>query len=291
MKHFQKFQWLGFILLLMAVVVGCEMFGDSDLSSPVGSTEIAPNTGMLANFWVGRGQNKFEVFSGNEVVQVGTPEGDYLLKYSVKIPTKDGGFEIQEFSIVFTAEEGGASLVIGLKPGDEIWEVQLIPGDVPEGATPVIEKEGVAIFLWPEDESSFSLDDFEMPEDEDLILIILIADGLIAPVIVDDDGIEININIEIVINGELQVAKYTITTNVIPGTVGGTITPEELEGVPFGSSRSFKIHPNSGIFDDIEDVTVNGESVIAYVQDLGNGDGHLVIHGISENLEIEVTFK
>lgn len=295
MKHFQKVQWAVFIIILMMGVVGCEMFGDSDLTSPVSSTAVAPSTDMLANFWIGRGHNKFEVASENEVLQVGTPEGDYLLKYSVKMPTEDGGFVIQEFAIVFKAGEDGVFLTIGLKPGDEIWNVQLVPGEIPAEAIPVIEKDGIAIFLWPGDESSFTVEDvFEEPEGEEFKIIILIVEGEIDPVVVNNEGLEIEIEIEVEVQNELnleQRGKHTITTAVIFDTVGGTISPERIDGVPYGASRSFKIHPNSGLFDDILDVTINGVSVIGAVKELGNGDGHLVIHDITEDLGIEVTFR
>lgn len=297
MRYFQKMQWVGFIVVLMLGVIGCEMFGDSDLSTPSSSTGLSPNSDRLANFWVNRGQNKFEVTTGNEVIQVGTPTGAYLLQYSVKMPLADGGFEIQEFSIVFKTGENGALLTIGLKPGDEIWGLQLIPGEISENIQPVQTTEEVAIFIWPGDESSLTVDDvFEMPEnDADIRIIILIAEGVIAPIVVNGEGLELNIQIQIEIDSELPITKYTITTNVIPGTIGGTITPEKEEGVPFGSSRSFKIRPNSRVFTDILDMTIEGKSgkvsVLDYVQELGNGDGHLVIHDITENLIIEVTFK
>lgn len=291
MKYFQRVQWVGFIIILMLGVIGCEMFGGSSLTTPVGSTGVAPGREMLANFWVGRGQNKYEVSSEDQELQIGTPEGSYLLEYSIKVPSADGTFDIQTFAIVFKAGEEGALLAIGLKPGDDIWEVQLIPGDISAGVTPVMEQNGVAVFLWPDDESSFSVEDvFEEPAPEDFVLIILIAEGVIAPLYINNDDSDSDIQIDIIEEDESSDGggKFSITTKV---SGGGSISPSSVDGVPYGSSRSFKIRANSRKFEDILDVTVNGTSVIGQVQKLGNGDGHLVIHDITEDLVIEATFQ
>jgi hypothetical protein len=83
--------------------------------------------------------------------------------------------------------------------------------------------------------------------------------------------------------------KFDVTTSV-EGS-GGSIKPFGTKQVPKGASISIKIQPDSGNFDDIADVTVNGVSVKSSLQELGNGDGHLVIHDVTEDLEVVATFS
>lgn len=86
-----------------------------------------------------------------------------------------------------------------------------------------------------------------------------------------------------------ETEKFNVTTSV-EGS-GGSIKPFGTKQVPKGASISIKIQPDSGDFDDIADVTVNGVSVKSSLQELGNGDGHLVIHDVTEDLEIVATFS
>ena len=86
-----------------------------------------------------------------------------------------------------------------------------------------------------------------------------------------------------------ETKKFNVTTSV-EGS-GGSIKPFGTKLAPKGASISIKIQPDSGNFDDIADVTVNGVSVKSFLQELGNGDGHLVIHDVTEDLEVVATFS
>ena len=88
---------------------------------------------------------------------------------------------------------------------------------------------------------------------------------------------------------DLETEKFNVTTSV-EGS-GGNIKPFGTKLVPKGASISIKIQPDSGNFDDIADVTVNGVSVKSSLQELGNGDGHLLIHDVTEDLEVVATFN
>ncbi len=52
--------------------------------------------------------------------------------------------------------------------------------------------------------------------------------------------------------------------------------------------------PDSGMFEEIS-VTVNGEDFTGYLQQLGKKEGkqkgHLVIHGVDDDLEVVATFE
>lgn len=269
MKHFQKIQWIALALIVILGVVGCEMLAPDSNVGPTAPVEVLSNPAHLANFWVGRGQNKLGVYKGEELLQIQAPEGEYLLMYTTNLGT---------FYVVFKAGPEGAFLAIGLQPGDEVQQVILQKGTIPDDAPPLPEsREGVYIYFWPGNPTVTSWEVI-FTADPSVALIFLIIDGKINT----DSGV-----IEIL--PVTQEPEIPVQINITgPGTV---IPPGPIILRPKNSSLSLKFRADSGNFNDIVDVQLNGISVIAQVQDLGNGDGHLVIHNITEAIMVEVTFQ
>lgn len=265
MKHFQKIQWVALALLVILGVIGCEMLAPDHSVGPTAPVDVSPDPAHLANFWIGRGQNKLMVYQGEGLFQVGTPAGTYRLTYSIKF----GG----TFHIVFIAPEGGAVLTIGLLPGDVIWSVSLQQGEIPEGAPgPVVEYDGIKVFLTPSVPSEVTLNQVFISID--VAIIWVIVEG--KPV---DDG-------SITVLGSLE-RKHEVTTSV-----GGNcyFTPPIYQGVPDGASRSFKITPYANII-QVEILGGTPPSVIllpAQIQQTG-GDGHIVLHNITNDMELRAT--
>jgi hypothetical protein len=266
MKHFQRIQWGVLVLILVLSVVGCEEFAQKHTVGPTVPTGLSPNPMQLANCWVGRGQNKFGVYTEPGLLQVQAPAGVFLLMYRTNLGA---------FYFVFSSTDG-AFLAIGLLEGDELHEVTLQEGTIPDGTTPEFESEGVNIFCWPGSTTAVSWENVFVIKPA-TVLIVLIRDGEIVT-----DNLDIVILDIPKVEGPPQ--KFSISTEV-EGT--GDVWPSSLEGVPRGASRSFKFRPGANLVD----VTLNGVSVIDAVQFLGNGDGHLVIHDIKEDIHIVATFN
>ncbi len=248
-RLYQKIQWVAFILILMMGTVGCEMLGSNSVS-PTAPTDVSPGPAQLANFWVGRGQDKFDItLEGTGAFTVNVLAGSYLLEYVTDLGT---------FYIVFKADTS-VSLTIGLQPGDNVSEVTVQQGTITVSDDQALAtQEQVLIFAWPADPVLWG---FVFDVDLSVELIILLEGG----------GIP----------GWTETAeegKCTITTQVVGG---GTIKPAGPITKPCGSSHSFKFKPGPPA---LTDVTVNGVSVIDQVQILGNGDGHLVIHKIDGDI-------
>lgn len=274
MRSFQKIQWM-FVVVLLIGLVGCNS-GDGGLTTPttVTGSDAGPTltigSASPANFSVGRGQNKLGVYvpEKRDGFQVQVPEGAFMIEYSVK----GGG----TYFIVVTAEEEGAVLGIGLLEGFIIDDVLVYEGNIaPTAPDPEIAKEGVKIYVWPGSETYAQqtwTGVFVM--NPSIVVIILVLDGEI------EEGQEIE---------EIKCIN-TIRTYVNDPTKG-KITPAGPLERPCNSSASFTIEPASGNFGDIKDVLLNGISVKAQVQELGNGNGHLVIHKIDMNIEMKVEFQ
>lgn len=279
MKQFQRVQWLVLLVVVALVATSCQ-FGDRsrhNVTSPITDPVDA------ANLWVGRGDGRLTIAPTTKLLQFRTPAGTYLLQYQAKTENEDGTFSISgTFAMVFTAGADGAMITIGLLPGAELWSVSLQPGAIPDGVTPVMEDGDVLVYLTPAMSTTVAWEGV-FTIDFDIELIVIMADGELNEELED---IEI---VEVATPPLPEVVKlWTIYTNVNDDTLG-TITPA-LEQAPDGSSRSFKIHPVSGVFADIDQVMVNGTDVTAQVQKLGNGDGHLVLHNITSDVFIEVVF-
>ena len=246
MKQFQKIQWVAYVLILILGVVGCESLAPDSNVGPTAPVDVSPDPAHLANLWVGRGQDKFEITQeGTSAFTVNVPAGSYLLTYWT---------DLGEFHIVFKTASA-TTLTIGFQPGDNVYHVTVQQGTitVPDEQALVVQGD-VLIFTWPEHP--------EIPES------IIINLGVII-VLLEDGGIP----------GETEGGKCTITTQVAGS--GGTIKPAGPITKPCGSSHSFKFKPGPP---ELTDVLINGESVIDQVQILGNGDGHLVIHKIEKDI-------
>lgn len=271
MRSHQKVQWLVVVLSLLIGLVGCDN-GDGGLTTPA---DVSVGDASPANFWVGRGSDKFGIYKQDNMFQIQAPEGAYLLTYTIQ----GGG----AFHIVFSAGEKGAFLAVGLLPGHVLADVTLFEGEIPEGVKPEIEKQDVNVYCFPGSKTNLTWETV-FKFSPVMVIIVLVADG---EIVVGD--LDLDIDIEPM---EPVKCTKTIKTRVFDGTFSGYVNPPEMVA-PCGSSRSFKI-----IIDDpagfvpgttVEDVKLNGVSVLNQVQILGNGQGHLVIHHIRENIGMEVT--
>ncbi|MBD3308894.1 hypothetical protein GF339_20945, partial [candidate division KSB3 bacterium] len=264
---FRTMQWIALVLVLLMGMAGCSFFDQHDSSSPTAPVGSAT---QLANFWVGRGQDKYEVNVGDDELHVGVPAGAYLLTYTTENGT---------FYIVFEAEES-VMLVIGIPGDDEVLEAYIQAGTIDlEGLGEEIEPiEGDRYIVYALPDETLDLPDwFEVFEEgENFLIIELIVDGEI--VLEEDEGEDGEGE-----EGEENGLKHEVTISV-DGS-GGTVKPSGTKLVPDGASISIKIQPDSGNFADIANVTINGEPFMDYVQELGNGDGHLVIHGVDQDLD------
>jgi hypothetical protein len=275
MKSYQKLQWLVVVLSLLIGLVGCDS-GDGGLTTPANITVGSAGDASPANFWVGRGGNKFGIYKQDNSFQIQAPEGTYLLAYTIQ----GGGI----FHIVFSAGEDGAFLAVGLLPGHMLADVTLYEGEIPGGVEPEIEKQGVKVYCFPGSTVNVTWQTV-FKFSPVMVIIVLVADG---EIVVGDPDIE---------SLEPVRCTKTIETNVIGQTLVGTVNPPEEEA-PCGSSRSFKIkvYDPAGFVPDpdgtaggtVKDVSLNGVSVLNQVQVLGNGEGHLVIHNIQEDIKMLV---
>jgi hypothetical protein len=271
MRSYQKVQWLVVVLSVLIGLVGCNS-GDGGLTTVTANISVGSvGDASPANFWVGRGGDKFGIYNQDNMFQIQAPEGTYLLAYTIQ----GGGI----FHIVFSAGEDGVFLAVGLLPGDMLDDVTLYEGEIPEGVEPEIEKQGVKLYCFPGSTVNVTWQTV-FKFSPVMVIIVLVADG---EIVLGDLDIE-----------ALEPDKCTkeITSVVINNTYAGIVDPPERVA-PCGSSRSFKIivYDAAG-FDPgttVEDVKVNNVSVLNQVQILGNGQGHLVIHDIQENIGIEVT--
>jgi hypothetical protein len=259
-------------------LVGCDS-GDGGLTAPASTGSASP-----ANFWVSSGGDKLGVYSGEDFLQIQVPAGAFMLEYIT---------DLGIFQIVFSSEDG-AFLAIGLLPGDKLHNVNLYEGTVPEGVTPdqTCSVPGVSIFYWPGSTTVLSWGN------------VFVINPLVAVIVIMQNGV-------LVLSGDFEIIElpepvepkeyFTIETWVNDETLG-YITPEGPIERPAGSSKSFQIHhktrdlnlgdplqqypPPDGHTEDF--VFVNKVNMNDYVQMLGNGDGHLVIHGIDMDIEIEI---
>ena len=253
MRQPQRLYWtLGLVILILGLV-GCELID----SGNVGPTDPADMT-QLSNFWVGRGQDKLGVYQEKGFVQVSVPAGSYLLTYTTDLGT---------FFIVFSSEEG-ALLALGLQEGDTLRSITLQQGTIPDTVTPTQTQEGVSIYYWPGDDT----------EEVDLV-------AFLAEIFTSDPDVEEIILVE---EGEVTGPEYepkrTITVNV---TGSGTVTPSGTFTRPKGSSQMFIFETYANLID----VKINEQSVMPAVEELGNGNGHLVVHSIDTDLTIDVEFQ
>jgi hypothetical protein len=208
--------------------------------------------------------------------QVQAPEGEYLLKYTIQ----GGG----TFHIVFSAGEDGAFLAVGLLPGDLLDDVTLAKGEIPDDVEPEIEKQGVRVYCFPGSTVNVTWKAV-FKFDPARVIIVLVVNG---EIVIGDLDFEVE---------EMEPQKCTkeITTEVTGTTYTGSVSPAEREA-PCGSSRSFKIIVNDTLgfvaapppAGTVKDVKLNGDSVLNQVQVLGNGQGHLVIHDIQEEIKMLV---
>jgi len=261
----------GIALLLVALAVtGCTLFDNNQHNTPV--SPIGDAT-QMQNFWVGRGQEKFEVAAVGEELQVSVPEGSYILEYTSTYGT---------FYIVFKALFS-VTLFIGLESGDVVQNVYLYTGEISDDVVPIQENEFYKVYELPgEEEASDWYDSFTGEMD----VIVLMAGGevFLEEEEGEDDGEDGD---DAVVGG-----KWTVTA-IADGA--GTIKPE-TKMVPNGASVSLKIRPDSRNFADILSVKITQVTsgvetdVTSYVQQLGNGDGHLVIHGVDDDLDVAVEF-
>ena len=262
MKQFQKIQWLALALILILGIVGCESLAPDSNVGPTAPVDVSPDPANLANFWVGRGQNKLGVYTSETVLQVEAPAGSFLLKYV----TLSG-----IYYVVFSSEEG-VFLAIGLLDGDDLLDVSLWEVPISDTATPDPTSpspgEGVLIYYWPGSTGVTWEGVVVFGEINWSAEIIIIKDG------------EIVENPDFVIVGLEQVEPRTFTLTTEVQGAGGFIWPDYLTRIPEGASRSIKFRPYP-----TTDVLVNGVSVMP-IQQLGNGDGHLVIHDIREDIHV-----
>jgi len=263
MKQFQKIYGVAFILILAVSMFGCEMLGPEHSGGPTAPADGAPNPADLANFWVGRGQDKFGITQeGTGSFTVSVLAGSYLLEYW----TYSGG----PFYIVFKADTS-VSLTIGIQE-ENLLTVTLYHGEITDGATELATRgtpqRPVLIFAWPADpdvgwDSVFDADPYVEP------IVLFEGGGVVGDGVGDGDGD----------GGDGR--KCTIT---VEPPVGGTIKPAgPTITKPCGSSHSFKFKPGPPA---LTCVTIDGGSVFDLVQKLGNGDGHLVIHKIDRDITL-----
>ncbi|GAK49695.1 hypothetical protein U14_00918 [Candidatus Moduliflexus flocculans] len=257
------------LLLVMFAISGCMLFDSTRQNTPVSPVGDAT---QMQNFWVGRGQDKYEVSSSGEQLEVSVPQGSYILEYTTTYGT---------FYIVFKALFS-VTLFIGLESGDVAQDVYLYTGEISDDVEPIQENDLYKVYELPaEEEASDWYNSFTGEMD----VIVLMTGGMIF--LEEDEGEDAGENDDAVVGG-----KWTVTA-IADGA--GTIKPE-TKMVPNGASISLKIRPNSRNFADILNVTITQVTsgvktdVTSYVQQLGNGDGHLVIHGVDDDLEVAVKF-
>ena len=264
MRYYQRVQWLAVVFILLVGLVGCDS-GDGGLTAPA---NVPAGSASPANFWVGRGGDKLQIYQGGSGFQITVPEGAYLLTYVTHFGV---------FNIVFSSEEG-AFFAVGLLEGDELTDLYLQEGDIPEEAVPVEEKEGVKVYCRPGVTAGGGLPSVFTGWGP---IIIIIQGGVVVP---DNPFMVIIVLTDPIVENTGPGKNYTIWTYA----EGGSITPKGPLEVPGNSSRSFKFIPNTLPFDKTTDqVYVNGVNVTPQVQVLGNGQGHLVIHKIHEHIYIE----
>lgn len=259
------------LLLVMFAVSGCMLFDSKHQNTPVSPVGDAT---QMQNFWVGRGQDKYEVSSSGEQLEVSVPQGSYILEYTTTYGT---------FYIVFKALFS-VTLFIGLESGDVAQDVYLYTGEISDDVEPIQENDLYKVYELPAEEEA---SDWYSSFTGEMDVIVLMAGGMVfvedeqGEDVSDDDGEDVAVS-----------GKWTVTS-VAEGA--GTITPA-TKMVPNGASISLKIRPDSRNFADILNVTITQKTsgaesdVTAYVQQLGNGDGHLVIHGVDDDLEVAVKF-
>lgn len=258
------------VVLATLAVTGCMLFDDQQQTTPVSPVGEAT---QLQNFWVGRGQDKYFVTADGEQLEVSVPQGSYILEYTTSYGS---------FYIVFKAISS-VTLFVGLQPGDVVQNVFLYLGEISDDVVPIQENGDYKVYELPGEEN---VSDWYDHFTGDIDVIILMVDGVV--IIEDDADGEIDGEDDGEDDGDDAAAdgKWEVTATA---SGGGSITPAS-KIVPNGASISLKIKPDSRNFEDILSVTVNGEDVLPYVQELGNGDGHLVIHGVDADLEVVAKF-
>lgn len=266
---------VGIVVVLAAfAITGCMLFDDQQQATPVSPVGDAT---QLQNFWVGRGQDKYSVTTGGEQLEVSVPQGSYILEYTTSYGS---------FYIVFKAISS-VTLFVGLQPGDVVQNVFLYLGEISDDVVPIQENGIYKVYELPGEETASDWYDYFTGE---MDVIILMVDGVV--IIEDDtdgeydDGEDGEDDGEDVGDDDAADGKWDVTATAVGA---GSITPVS-KIVPNGASISLKIKPDSRNFEDILSVTVNGENVMPYVQELGNGDGHLVIHGVDADLEVVAKF-
>lgn len=266
--------WMASLLIVTLAVPGCGLFGDREQMNPVSPA----GSGQLPNFWVGQGQNKYVVTTQPNEMELSVPQGAYLLEYTTTYGT---------FYILFKATMS-VTLYIGLEAGDVVKEAMLYPGEIDPTAEAIESKTGYEVYQLPEITSAREwYETFE----GDFEIIVLISDGkIMLPV----GGLEATAEEESETTDEeseteeeCAEGKYQVT---VTAEGAGTVKPDGSKCVPAGASISLKFKPDSKNFEDLTDVTINDESMLTYVRKLGNGSGHLVVHGVDAKLEIVATF-
>lgn len=261
------------VVLATFAVTGCMLFDDQQQATPVSPVGDAM---QLQNFWVGRGQDKYDVTTGGEQLEVSVPQGSYILEYTTSYGS---------FYIVFKALSS-VTLFVGLQSGDVVQNVFLYLGEISDDVVPIQENGIYKVYELPGEETASDWYDHFTGE---MDVIILMVDGV---VIIEDDADGEYDDGEDGDDGEddgdddAADGKWEVTATAVGA---GSITPVS-KIVPNGASISLKIKPDSRNFEDIRSVTVDGENVMPYVQELGNGDGHLVIHGVDADLDVVAKF-
>lgn len=274
MRYYQKIQWLAVVFMLLVGLVGCDS-GDGGLTAPA---NVPTGSASPANFWVGRGGDKLQVYQEPGELQITVPEGAFMLTYVTHLGT---------FQIVFYSEEG-AFFAIGLLEGDEFVDVFLQEGEIPDTAVPDPEysNEGVDVYCAPA--SSTPVPWYEtFVFTPTTVLIMIMDDGVF---VTDNPFMVIIVLLVPIVENTGEGARFTIFTSVNDDTLG-YITPEGPLQRPGCSSQSFHIHHNTRDFDPLQDIVMaNGIDITPWVQILGSGDGHLVIYDIREDILLKVIF-
>ncbi|MCP4398925.1 MAG: hypothetical protein GY801_16700 [bacterium] len=293
----QKLYGVALVCVLVLGIAGCGLFDSRD---PVGPANSAANSTQLANFWVKDGPGgKYEVSAEGSELEVSVPSaGQYMLTYSTMYGT---------FRIVFETLDA-ATLFIGLlQPGDSVDMAYIEEGDIigVDELTVIFQTDILIAYLLPGTNDDDADDDGDDDADDDnddndldwddifdggLVLIILILDGEIVLEEADDDADDGDDDDEDGEDGD-DGEKWEVT---VSADGDGTVKPEGTKEVPDGASISIQFLPDSGMFEDIS-VTVNGEDFTGYLQQLGKKEGkqkgHLVIHGVDDDLEVMATFE
>ena len=275
--------WMASLLILTLAVAGCGLFGDREQMNPVSPA----GSGQLPNFWVGQGQNKYVVTTQPNEMELSVPQGAYLLEYTTTYGT---------FYILFKATMS-VTLYIGLEAGDVVKEALLYPGEIDPAAEVIESKTGYEVYQLPEFTSA---QEWYETFEGDFEIIVLISDGkIMLPVggleataeeeseTPDDAEEESETTDEETEAAECAEGKYQVT---VTAEGAGTVKPDGSKCVPAGASISLKFKPDSKNFEDLTDVTINGEPMLTYVRKLGNGSGHLVVHGVDAKLDVVATF-